>query len=297
MIKNLTHFLNSLFFFLFVILIGLMPFRLMYYFSNFVAWMLRSVIRYRTDLVSQNLSHTNLNLTEKQKKQLIKKIYRNLSDILLEGIKSFTMTKASVKKRHKVLNPELIQPYYSKSQSLILVTGHIGNWEWGSMSAGIQTDFRILGFYKPIKNKFINKVLLRSRAKYETILVPIRKTSQSFEKYLDAPTVFLMAADQNPSKPEQAHWIDFFGRKTAFLHGPEKHAKNNQLPIVFTEINRVKRGKYELQLSILVEDPSKYATGEITEIYARKLESVIRKQPDSWLWTHRRWKHKAPITA
>jgi Kdo2-lipid IVA lauroyltransferase/acyltransferase len=294
MIKNLIHLLNSLVFFVFVILIGLMPFRLMYYFSNFVAWMLRSVFRYRIDLVSQNLSYTNLDLTEKEKKKLIKKIYRNLSDILLEGIKSFTMTQTSIKKRHKVLNPELIKPYYESRQSLILVTGHIGNWEWGSMSAGIQTDFRILGFYKPLKNKFINKFLLRSRAKFGTILAPIKQTSISFKNYLNAPTVFLMAADQNPSKPDEAHWIDFLGRKTAFLHGPEKHSKNNKLPVVFTEINRVKRGKYELVLSILVEDPSKYSTGEITEIYARKLESVIRLTPESWLWTHRRWKHKAP---
>lgn len=269
-----------------------MPFRVMYVFSDFVAWLLKDVLKYRRSVAEENLNLSSLNLTGEEKKKLIREIYRNLSDILLEGIKSFSMNKKQVLKRHKVLNPELVNTYAEEGKSVILVTGHLGNWEWGSLSAGIHTSFRIIGFYKPMKNKLINAFICRSRARFGTVLAPIRQTSLSFEKYADKPSMFLMAADQNPTKVALSHWTSFMGRDTAFLHGPEKHAFNNNHPVIFTEINRIKRGYYQLVLSVLIDNPANCAPGEITEKYVRKLEAVILQNPGNWLWTHRRWKHK-----
>ncbi len=290
--RNTLHFIVSVFFLMFVVVVAITPYRLLYVVSNGIAWMLRCVFRYRVKVVAENIERSDLTLSPEQKHELVRKIYRNLSDILLEGIKSFSMSKTTVNKRHKVLNPELAEPFYQKGQSLILATGHIGNWEWGSLSAAIQTPFRVLGFYKPLKNKFINHLVYKSRSRFGTILAPIKQTSLSFARYQETPTVFLMAADQNPRRVSEAQWVTFLGRETAFLHGLEKHAINNQMPIVFADIVRVKRGMYVLQLSVLAEHPSQYEPGEITRIYAQKLESVIRNRPESWLWTHRRWKHK-----
>jgi Kdo2-lipid IVA lauroyltransferase/acyltransferase len=294
MIKRINNFISSLFFLVTVGLIGILPFRLMYAFSDFLALMLRKVFRYRYEVVIENLNKTDLQLSDNERKELIREIYRNLSDILLEGIKSFSMSRSCVIRRHKLLNPEILDPFFREGRSIILVTGHIGNWEWGSLSAGIQTPYRIVGFYKPLKNKFINKVTGRSRSKFGTILAPIRQTSLSFDKYREVPTMFLMAADQNPVKVELSHWIPFLGRPTAFLHGPEKHARSNNYPVIFTTIDRVKRGYYELRLSLLSENPAEQDPGVLTKVYVEKLESVLRQTPHSWLWTHRRWKHKPP---
>lgn len=289
--KIVTHYLSYFLFLFFAGIIGILPFRLMYGLSDFVSWLLRDVIKYRRNVVEENLNLSSLNLTEIEKKNLIFEIYRNLSDILLEGIKSFSMSRKQVLKRHRVLNPEILEYYAKAGKSIILVTGHLGNWEWGSLSAGLQTSFRIVGFYKPMRNKLINGFIRRSRARFGTVLAPIRQTSLSFEKYADKPSMFLMAADQNPTKVALAHWTRFLGRDTAFLHGPEKHAINNNHPVVFTEINRVKRGYYQLVISELVNNPSACSPGEITEKYVRKLEAVIQENPGNWLWTHRRWKH------
>lgn len=292
----MLHLIVSIFFLMFVVIIAITPFRLLYVFSDFIAWLLRCVFCYRVKVVIENLERSDLNLTPEQKQALIRKIYKNLSDILLESLKSFSMNRASVRKRHKVLNPEVAEPFYLNGQSLILATGHLGNWEWGSLSAAIQTPFRILGFYKPLKNKYINRLIYLSRARFGTILAATRETSHSFTNYQEVPTVFLMAADQNPRRVEQAIWVRFMGRETAFLHGLEKYAPTHQLPIIFAAINRVKRGNYELELSVLTENPSHHKPGEITQMYANKLESVIREHPEDWLWTHRRWKHKPTDT-
>jgi Kdo2-lipid IVA lauroyltransferase/acyltransferase len=292
MTKKIIPFITSLFFILIAFIIGIIPFRILYGISDVLAWFLMKVFRYRYDVILQNFSHTNLILTEAEKSKLIREIYINLSDILLEGIKSFSMSRTTVIERHKLINPEILDPFYEQGRSIILVTGHIGNWEWGSMSAAIQTPYRIIGFYRPLRNKFINRFIGNSRSKFGTVLAPIRQTSQSFIQYNDKPSMFLMAADQNPGNLTKAYWVDFFGKQTAFLYGPEKHARNNDYPIVFTEIKRVKRGYYELQLSVLTENPSEYDSGGLTGVYAQKLESVIRKNPGNWLWTHRRWKHQ-----
>jgi Kdo2-lipid IVA lauroyltransferase/acyltransferase len=296
MTKNIISFISSLFFILLANIIRIIPFRVLYGISDILAWLLCKIFRYRYDVVMKNISQTDLQLSKNQKEKLIREIYRNLSDILLEGIKSFSMNRSTVIKRHKLVNPEILNPYYKDGRSIILVTGHIGNWEWGSLSAGLQTPYRIVGFYTPLKNKFINHFIGKSRSKYGTVLAPIRQTSQSFIDNKDKPSMFLMAADQSPSKLTlpNAYWIKFLGRQTAFLHGPEKHAKNNDYPVVFTEIKRVKRGYYELYLSVLTEKPTEYDSGGLTEIYVQKLETVIREYPANWLWTHRRWKHKPP---
>jgi Kdo2-lipid IVA lauroyltransferase/acyltransferase len=295
MTKKILPFIFSRFFIFMAFIIRIIPFRMLYGISDVLAWFLRRVFRYRYDVVLQNISHTNLTLTETEKASLVREIYLNLSDILLEGIKSFSMSRATVIERHKLVNPEILDPYFKQGRSIILVTGHIGNWEWGSLSAAIQTPYRIIGFYKPLKNKFINSFIGKSRSKFGTVLAPIRQTSQSFIQYSDQPSMFMMAADQNPAKLTQAHWVNFFGKETAFLYGPEKHARNNNYPIIFTEIKRIKRGYYELILSVLTENPTEYDSGGLTNIYAQKIEAVIRKNPGIWLWTHRRWKHQRPI--
>jgi KDO2-lipid IV(A) lauroyltransferase len=99
-----------------------------------------------------------------------------------------------------------------------------------------------------------------------------------------------MASDQSPSKPDKAMWVNFLGRETAFLHGPEQYAKKYDLPVIFVDIQRVRRGYYELNLALITDKPRETSEGEITQLYARHLEEAILTKPENWLWSHRRWK-------
>lgn len=291
-LRKITDIISSGLFTVFIGLFGIIPFRLIYLFSDVLAFLLRKVFKYRLKVVRENISLSDLELEKEQEKELIKKIYSNLSDIIVESIKSFTMSRTSVLKRHKVRNPEIVDPFYAEQKSLILVTGHICNWEWGSLSAGLQTPYHILGFYKKLKNPYIDRILRWSRSRFGTTLASIKETSLSFERQKGIPTLYLMAADQSPTKLEFAHWVDFLGRDTAFLHGPEKHARNNDYPVIFTDIERVKRGYYEMTLAVVTSKPNEIPEGEITARYASELEKVIRQNPEKWLWSHKRWKHQ-----
>ena len=287
------NFLSTCIFFIFTIIIGILPFFIIYGFSDFVRIIIRYVVKYRIEVVKTNIQRAFPNLSIKERSLLVNKFYKNITDILIEGIKSFSMTKNQIVKRHKLLNPEILSPFINENKGIIGVTAHYNNWEWGSLSASLQTSYDAIAFYKPVKNKSIDKFLRKTRSRCGTELVSIYKTSETFEKYKEMPRIYLMAGDQSPSGRElpKAYWHEFMGIKTAFLHGIEKHAKNNDYPVIYIDIKRVKRGYYHLTLSVLADTPKELPDGEITNRYVRKLESVIRKEPANWLWSHKRWKH------
>ncbi len=287
--------LLTIVFYAFVFLVSVMPFRLIYCISDFSAWFMMRVTKYRGDVIIRNLNLVYPNKTEREKQQIMKLFYRNLTDNLLESFKTFTMSKASIVKRHKVVNPELIEELIHKYKGIIGATGHYANWEWGSLSGSLQSDAGFVAFYKPLKNKYLDKVLRNSRSKCGTKLASIRQTSAVFQKYKQKGYVFLMAGDQSPKKGyllNNSHWLNFLNIETPFLHGIEKHARANDYPVVYIHINRVKRGYYEVKLELLVENPSEYAEGEITRMYANKLQEIIDRKPHDWLWSHDRWKRK-----
>jgi Kdo2-lipid IVA lauroyltransferase/acyltransferase len=292
-LKFFTNLITALFFFSGVVLIGILPFPLLYGFSNFFSFLLHKVFKYRRSVIVANLTRVYPTLSIEERENLIKQIYRNISDIFLEGLKAFLMPHKHVVKRHRVLNPDIIDPYLKKGISLLGLTGHYSNWEWGSLSASGQIKTGAVALYKKLNNPFVDRFVRASRMKYGTVMAPITETAETFEKYISKTTVFVLAADQNPLRKNLnlAYWVNFFGQKTPFLHGPEKYAKHYNLPVFYIDIQRVRRGYYEILISLLVEDPSKFETGKITEIYANKLQEVISKKPQDWLWSHRRWRY------
>lgn len=278
-----------LLFYLISVFIGSLSFPILTKLSDFLSFLLRKA-GYRKRVIEQNLEASFPGIQSDEKAEITRSFYVNLSDVIIEGIKAFTMNRKQVLARHKILNPETIVPYLDAGRSVICVTGHYGNWEWGALSPALHIPYKSVAFYKPLKNPKLDKFVRSNRSRYGTYLSPIRETTRSFHDYLGQPVIYLMAADQSPSNREMAIWVNFLGRDTAFLHGPEKHARINNYPVFFVAIRRIKRGYYELELSELASNPSSLPDGEITRRYAEKLEALIREAPANWLWSHKRWK-------
>jgi KDO2-lipid IV(A) lauroyltransferase len=277
----------------FIFLIGIIPFFLLYPFADLMYFFLFHVFRYRKKVIFDNLSASFPTMEQQKLNQLFSLSYKNLTDILVEGIKGFTMTRGQISRRHKILNPEIVEPFYKAGKSIIALPTHYGNWEWGALSPGLFIkNFNIIGFYKPFSNPFVDRFMRKNRSRTGTTLASIYETSKTFEQLKDKPTVYIMAADQSPSNAKKAYWVNFLGRNTAFLRGPEKYARSYDIPLVYVDIQRVKRGYYELTLSVLADKPSELAEGEITRRYAKMLESQISRKPENWLWSHKRWKLK-----
>jgi len=277
-------------FLFFVFLIGLMPFPLLYFFSDFGQFFLHRIMGYRKKVILSNLKTCFPALSDQELNKIVKTVYKNLADILAEGIKGFSMLPRTVKKRYFITNPGIIEPWLAQGKSVIALPAHFNNFEWGSMSPGLFTKHPIIAFYKPLSNKYINSFMKWSRVKFGTTLASIYETFLVFERNAQTPSVYIMAADQSPSNPEKSYWVTFLGRETAFLHGPEKYARMYNYPVVYVDVQRVKRGYYTVKAVMLADDPAALPEGEVTRRYARKLEEAILKTPGNWLWSHKRWK-------
>lgn len=274
-----------------IFLLGLMSFRIMYVFSDLIYLLVYQVLGYRRKVVDANLRSAFPEKNKSEIRALTKKFYHHLCDISLESIKGFSMSPGELIRRHYFVNPELADHYFAKGISAIALPAHYNNWEWGSLSPGLQINYPLVVLYKPMSNKLVDSFVKRHRAKFNTRLASIRETAITFNELAASPHVYVMASDQSPSNLKECYWFNFLNHDTVWLAGPEKYARKYNWPIMYVDIQKVKRGFYELKLILLTDNPASLPEGEITRLYAYHLEESILSEPAYWLWSHRRWKH------
>lgn len=277
---------------IFIAFLRIIPFRLLYIISDILYFFLYKIIGYRRKVVHQNLCLCFPDKSEKEIKKIEREYYHHLMDITLEGLKGFSMSRKEGLKRYKVVNPELINAYFDKGQDIVVTPTHYNNWEWGALACGMQIKHRYIVIYMPLSNKYFDNFIKQHRAKFNTELVAAWDTSKLFSKGEGTPKAYVMVADQAPSNVKHAYWFDFLNRPTDWIHGPEKLARRFNMPVIYAQAIKIKRGYYELRLSEITDNPKSLPDGEITRLYAEKLENDIREEPAYWLWSHRRWKHK-----
>lgn len=255
------------------------------------------MIPYRKKVIRQNIERSFPNLDKAEQSKIIKGFYINLCDILLEGIKGFAIVKKNLLKRYVFVNPEVMNDLYEKKLDVVAVGAHYANWEWGIMAAPLQLNHKIYTLYSPLTNKPMDAYMRKNRKKWGTELVSTRETKKLFSEEKDKPAMYFFGADQSPGNPKGAHWMKFLNQDTTCLKGPEFFARRYKLPVVYFDVQRIKKGYYTVSLKVLEMDPANTESGEITEKYMHTLEKLILNKPEDYLWSHRRWKHKKSETA
>jgi KDO2-lipid IV(A) lauroyltransferase len=279
----------------FIYLVAILPFPLLYLFSDCVYLLLYRLLGYRRKVVRQNLVKSFPEKNEKEIQEIEKRFYRYFCDLFLETFKTLTISKENMVK-HCEFVPETLGIFSQlarENQSFIIAMGHFGNWEWGGNTFSICCKHQLFVIYHPLSNKYFNGLIYRMRTRFGTKLISMKDTLRDMLKNREDLTATAFIADQSPL-PDRAYWMEFMNQDTPVFFGIEKIALKIRYPIVYITIRRVKRGYYKV-FAERIELPSELQTnGTITEIYTRRLESDIRSQPENWLWTHRRWKHQRP---
>jgi len=279
----------------FFYLLSLLPFPVFYLFSDFVYVVLYYCIGYRKSVVRQNLRNSFPERTEKEIDVICKAYYRYLCDLFLEVFKTLTISKKEALERC-TFSPEtmeIITKYANEGQSVILSMGHMGNWEWGGNTFSTICKHQLYTIYHPIGSKQFDKLMYKIRTKFGTRLISMKNTYNEVLSREDELTATAFIADQTP-RPNNAYWTTFLNQDTPFFKGFETISRQLNYPVLYSKIIRLKRGYYEVQAEVLCGSPRDTAPGELTEMFIRKLEKDIIAHPETWLWSHRRWKHKRP---
>lgn len=271
--------------------IGILPFFIIYGLSDFTAFILQYIVGYRRKVVRDNLQICFPDKPRKALNKIERKFYRNLSDIMIESIKGLYMSKKQLMKRFNVLNPEILQNYYDNDQDILSLASHYTNWEWGILAVDFQIPHQAISIYKPMHNKDMENFSYQRRTRFGMKLVGIKETKDYFNAGKDKPNCYILAADQHPKDHKKAIVVNFFNTETACLHGPEAYGRNTGMPIVYFDIQRIKRGYYTMEIKKMFDNPQQTTFGEITQKYMTILEDIIRKKPENWLWSHKRWKY------
>ncbi len=272
-------------------LLSLLPMRALYIIADGAYLFVYYIMRYRKNIVMKNLAIAFPEKTIEQRIIIAKEFYKNFADNFIESIKLVSASNSFLTKHFIIDNPELINNYYKQGRKCQLHLGHNFNWELANITMPYCVDYQFMVVYMPIENEIFNRIFLKIRSRTGTKLLSAKKLSREIMQYRNSQYMLTLVADQAPAKISSSYWLYFFNQPTPFMQTPEKGARIADIPVLFANLYKTKRGFYRARLEVLSDNPARLPEGELTRRYIYNLEKTLRQHPSMWLWTHRRWKH------
>ena len=277
-------------------IITLLPLSVLYVFADLLYYILYYFPSYRRKVVETNLKNSFPDKTEEELKIIERKFYRHLADLFIETLKLTHMSEREQRKRFTYTNLNIIDKLRKDKRDVIAIVGHYNNWEWPTLLP-YYLKYKTIIIYKPLQNKYFNNFVNSSRSKYGIVLTPTSQIIREIINYrlnkINTLSVFI--SDQIPAKGDIKYWTTFLNQDTAVFTGAGKIASKYDMAIVFFHVQKVKRGHYNLDVELLIDHPKGLSENDITEVHVRRLEEIIRNEPEYWIWSHRRWKHSKPV--
>jgi KDO2-lipid IV(A) lauroyltransferase len=269
----------------------MLPLRVLFILSDGIYFILYRCIGYRKDVVRNNLDIAFPEKSTEEKRKIEKQFYKNFIDNFIETLKLLSGgSKYAVK--HFVTDNTLMEQEFAKGKRLQFHLGHNFNWELANVAVTSYTSYPLLVVYMPVKNEVFEKIMLKIRSVSNNKMLPATDMKNAMLPFRSTQYLLALVADQVPGDASKAYWMNFFGKPTPFMRGPERGAVAGNLSVVFGQIYKIKRGYYRLVYELCTDEAGTMPNGEITRRYVRFLEKVIREHPEMWLWSHRRWKRE-----
>lgn len=276
----------------FLWLIACLPWPLLRGLSDGIYFVAYKCFKYRRDVVRTNLKNAFPQAAPEELRLIEKKYYRHLADLITETFRLKSMNEKDIHKHVVYHNSEMLDELHQKNRKVMLVLGHLGNWEWMLHKCVLGTAYRdLLVIYHSLSHPYFDQYIKGIRSKSGASLVTMEKTLRAMVQKKNDTYAAAVVADQNP-RPKNAYWTDFLQQDTPFFKGPEALARKFNFAVVYVSIKKTKRNHYSLHTKLITDSPENEPEGEIIEKFKNELQKDIIDQPEIWLWSHRRWKHK-----
>jgi KDO2-lipid IV(A) lauroyltransferase len=265
--------------------------------ADVLAWLAGRVVRVEQRALRANLTASFPTLTEPQLQQLMRDYYRNFSQVLVEVVRSVSLSPEELRRRVILEGFEPVRAALASGTPVLLVAAHQCNWEWMLLALSLGLGCPLEAAYKPLVDGWAQREMLKARSRFGARLVPAQELLAHILRGGRTPRAIAMVADQEPRTSERRHWTRFMNRDTAFFMGAEEITRVTKFPAFFVGLRRTSRGHYAVSVTPLSEPGEKPATGALTERYARLVEAQIQASPADWPWSHKRWKLKKSLYA
>ncbi|MCB4234899.1 lysophospholipid acyltransferase family protein [Kaistella anthropi] len=284
------------FLFKIIILFSKLPLKVLYGLSDFIFVITYFVVGYRKDVVFQNLKNSFPEKSDSELKIIRKKFYHNFCDYLVETLKSFTISSHELRVRVQHLNQDVFHEAKKENKNIILLAGHIFNWEWFNALATIIPQEKSFPVYRKVQSSFWEQKVKAIRNRFGNHALEAKEVIRHiFKNTNDGNSVYMFVADQTPHSSEVTYGLEFLHQKTPAFVGYDKLSTRMDLVFVYCEMKKVKRGYYQINYHRIYPDGEKFQEYEVVRKFHKMLETTINKRPDNYLWSHRRWKYQDSI--
>ena len=253
------------------------------------------VARYRRKVVDRNLQLAFPDKSETARKHIRKAFYHRLCDTVVENIYGYRMSDEEMRQRVVFEPMDEVNRLVNQAGGGIFMLAHLGNWEWmASVQQWVSPGVKEINVYRQQKTPKADRLMLALRERRGGVCVEKKRILRELVRYKaeHQPVTIGLISDQKP-RPEVTHtWVKFLHQETGFLDGGEMLGRKFGYPVFYAHITRTQRGYYRCVFQLISADPAHTSDGEITTAYAHALEQNIIEQPESWLWSHNRFKWK-----
>lgn len=265
----------------------------LYQLSDLMYVLIYKVLGYRKKVVSLNLRLCFPEKTEQERLQIQKKFYHHFCDLMLETIKTMGLSRKQMQQKMTFTNKEILQPLIEQKQSFILMCGHYNNYEW-LLSLAQEVNCPCFVVYTPITNKYFDRLIKRIRSRFNGFLISRYQTTFTIKNQQQKQqlSIYGLASDQSPYDTPKQYRRSFMGIEVPVFTGAERIAKQFHLPVIFCDIQKLKRGYYQTTFTPITQNPNQLSDYQITDTFTQLLEAQIRRAPEFYFWTHNRFKYR-----
>lgn len=277
----------------FLWLLSRLPMRILYLKSDFFYILTYYVFGYRKEIVLKNLKLAFPDKKTEELLQIRKKYYKHLMDLMVETIKAVSISKKEILKRYTYKNPELLNKYAEEGKSIALVGAHQANWEWVA-NAPLTLNTTVFATYTLIENKYLNNLIKKTREKFGVVCFESKKTVKMMHRNFSTKKhgAYILISDQSPMLSKKLYWSKFLNVKVPVHTGAESMSKKFNLVVINWSTTKIKRGYYSSEFKLITDNAKETDQNFITDSYTKLTEKQIKKQPECYLWSHNRFKHK-----
>ena len=249
----------------------------------------------KRNVIFSNLKSAFPDKSDQQLNDLAKLNFKRLVYVMLESIKTGSLSEQQIRQRVSLKNPELIEQFAANGQSVLMLAAHHCNWEWLLAGCSLQLSCPIDVVYKPLHDQVVDEHMKKSRSRFNAKPIPNKNALIEIMQRRKEVRGFAMVADQSPMRKEEKYWTHFLNQDSSFAVGAQKIAQLTKYPVIFVGIRRLDLGHYEVYFEELGQPPYKKEGYGVTEKYARALETMILDNPEDWMWSNRKWKRKRSV--
>ena len=157
---------------------SLLPIQILYLVSKIIKFIVYDILCYREKVVIDNIQNTFIEISQTEVIRLKNDFYNYFFELIVEIIKLISISNDELQKRFTFTNINIIQQALKRNNSVIVVVGHYGNWEWALRSASNLIDTKIVGVYKRLNNTIFEWLLYKIRSNTNVLPVEIKSLSR-----------------------------------------------------------------------------------------------------------------------